>query len=94
MSTYDERALAADTLGIAEGSPLWDQLVEIEDGSIPVKSFTAVFTLESNEAQTPEEWKELISYLQDSFDNQWLQTVGSGQGWTITIHADDEVAND
>jgi len=52
----------------------------------PVRSVTAVFT-----AEVPSDfpWDEFVAWMQDHFDNQWAQTVGSGEAWTVTIHGDD-----
>ena len=51
-----------------------------------VRSVTAVFTAE---VPTDGEWDEMVAYLQDHFDTQWIQTRGSGMAWTVTIHGDD-----
>jgi hypothetical protein len=51
-----------------------------------VRSVTAVFTAE---VPDDEEWEDMIAYIQDHFDTQWIQTRGSGAAWTVTIHGDD-----
>jgi hypothetical protein len=56
-----------------------------------VRDYSAVFTLELPASVPEAQWKVDLDWMQDQFNTQWGQTVGSGLAWTVTIHTDDEV---
>lgn len=55
------------------------------------RSFTAIFTIMVPKDITDEKLAEELAHFQDHFDTQWAHTGDTEEGWTLTIHADDEV---
>ena len=63
----------------------------MDDIEYEVRDYTAVFSLEMPVGTSEVEWQEALMYIQDHFNNQWVQTHNTGTGWTVTIHDDDQI---